>query len=204
MAALRPMTVREKAILTVTTVLIIGLGVYYGFLGDFVLDYQTTTDQITRAEKNRNIQLGLLKKGDFIDAEYRKIEDTLPKPQPGKTPQALFTSEIVKFCGAPTPSLDPHTVEPVFEAEEFAYLVINVSRLEGDLNRIIKVLKAIHDRNLLVVDLNIDPTKPVANPTLRLSVKIAQLVRVADLEDYDQMDIKKQLDSSGRPSRSGG
>jgi hypothetical protein len=194
MAAMRPMTIREKVILIVTITLIICLGVYYGFLGDFVLDYQSTNEQIARAQKNRKVQLSLLAKGDAIDAKYRTIEATLPKAEEGRTPQALFTSEIVKFCGAPTPSLDPHDVAPVPEADEFAYLIINIERLEGNLERIVKVLKAINERNLLVQALNLRPTKQVESPSLELSVEIAQLVRVTDLERSDQREIKKQLD----------
>jgi type II secretory pathway pseudopilin PulG len=52
MAAKRGMTTREKAIVTLTGIVILGSVVYQAFLADFIEEYNTTVEAIATAEED--------------------------------------------------------------------------------------------------------------------------------------------------------
>jgi len=202
MPALRPMTTREKGILVITIALALGALIYYGFLGNFIEEYRTTTQEIDVKTRQLEAQNQLLAQGPDTDREFVEVQANLQLSRSDKTPQAIFTEEIAHACGQNT-TISPHKVQPVPEANEFAYVVVEVSDLKGDYVRMADLLKAFDTRNWLLLELKLDvPGRASENPILEMDARIAKLVRTQDLERKDQEEINKLREAtSSRAAR---
>lgn len=188
MSAERIITAREKFIIFLTVVAVLGAVVWYGFLESYIENWKTVTAAIETTQKTLAAQAKLMAKGNAIDADYKVFESTLPKPQENKKPQSLFDREITNFCGSAV-SLATHDVLPVEGALDYAYICVDISRLRGDLPTIAKVLREVHKRNLRVQTLEISPLSHRANPELDVDLGIGQLWREADLDKVDRMKV---------------
>jgi len=172
--------------MAITIATAIGAMIYYGFLVDFVQRYRNVSIDLAAAEADyRTLDL-LLATGPRIDARYDAIAASLPKPEPGKRPEMVFTEQIAALCAElgihPPPTIQPHKAAEVPDARGFAYLVLPVEKIEGDLDKITAVLRGFYERNYIIRELAIGASTRTRDTRLSMSVHLAQIVRSEDLE----------------------
>lgn len=202
MAMTRILNSREKAMLGLTVAVAVFLLVYYGFLSGFIGDYRSTTADIVSVEKDLEAQRKVLDQKTEINAQYDEIRESMLQGEQGKSPEAFFTEELAVFCGSNV-GISPPQVEPVPEAPEFAFVVLNINGLQGNLERIVEILRGLYQRKLLVEELTIrlaGGARITANPGLELQAKVKKLVREKDLDQPDQARLKK-MRVAAKPSR---
>lgn len=188
---LRTMTPRERLIFGLTLALGLACLVYYGFLESFLIEYNSVSDSLDKARKQLRSQEALISRGEQIDRRFAEVQDSLPQLKEGRSPESVFTEEISRLCrelGIRQPAIEPHEVEPVPDVPDFAYLILPLSRIEGDLAEITHVLHGFYTRNLIVRTLEIETlgTRRGQEQRLTLSGGVAQILRVQDLTEADQ------------------
>jgi len=182
MPLLRNMNPREKIMGGVILALLACAGLYYGFLLDFVDDFQVVSRDLEKARKDYESQRKLLQTGPRIDRQYEAIAASLPKGEEGKKPEVAFNEEIAAMfrdMGLGRPSIDVEETPPA-GVEGFSYLILPIKGIKGDLAQVTKTLKSFHERGFLIRELNIQ-NGTTRDPSLPMRVSVAQIVRTRDL-----------------------
>lgn len=195
MATKRKLTLRERVIATLTVIAIIGAGVYYGFLESFIEDYTITVADIEVAQKDLARQRESLARAPQINAEFESIGQIVLEPQADKTLPQIFTENVNSLCKGMA-EITPPEFEAVPQAEDFAYIVISVPNLEGDLQTLAEMLKSFNNSDLLVRDLDISVSGGLfaRSRNLKMTVDLAQLVRKDDLEEANRLYVEEEYD----------
>jgi hypothetical protein len=182
MSLVRNMNPRERIMGGVVLALLVCAGVYYGFLLDFVEDFQVVSRDLEKARQDYESLRKLLQTGPRIDRQYEAIAASLPKAEEGKKPEVAFNEEIAAMfrdMGLGRPSIDVEETPPA-EVEGFSYLILPIKDIRGDLAQVTRILRSFHERGFLIRELNIESEKG-RTFGLPMRVSVAQIVRTEDL-----------------------
>jgi len=189
------MTTREKAIVTLTGIVILGSVVYQAFLADFIEEYNTTVEAIATAEEDLADYRETHDEGEKVDAEYEEFGQSVLQRQGAKSVGASFTEELNDIFGR-TVSLQRPMPEAIPGATDFAFLEIDAKGVRAPLKDLADILREFYKRNILVQSLTIDLTGQVTkDPQLDFEATVARIVRSDDLEDSDLARLRKQQDN---------
>jgi len=191
----RTLTLREKIILIVFIVMLIGPGIYYGLLRGFLEKYQSVSDDLDLMRQTLSKQQALLSRGQKIDHAFDEIKDSLPKIETGRGPEMVFTEDIANLCKKleiSLPAIDPHKVEKIPDVPGYAYLILPLSRILGEQKTITRVLNGFYERKLIVRTLKIETAGSRRGKRLTMSGDVAQILRIEDLSPTDQKLLKQE------------
>jgi hypothetical protein len=192
MAGKRNMTGREKAIVTLTGLVILGCVVYQVFLADFIDEYNTTVEAIATANEDLADYRDTLADGKKVDAEYEEFGQSVLQRKDGKSVGASFTEELNQIFGK-TISLQRPEVVAVPRAMDFAFLEIDAKGLRAPLSDLADIMREFYKRNILVQNLKIELTTGLVakGPQLDFEATVARIVRADELESPDLARLKK-------------
>ncbi len=195
MAGKRSMTGREKAIVTLTGVVILCSVVYQVFLADFIDEYNTTVEAIATANEDLADYLETLDDGDKVDSEYDEFGQSVLQKKEGKSVGASFTEELNLIFGK-TVSLQRPEAVVVPRATDFAFLEIDAKGVRAPLEDVAAILREFYSRNILVQSLTIELTGAATKgPWLDFEATVARIVRSDELEPPDLARLRKLQES---------
>lgn len=188
MQMLEKMTQREKTILAITMALMLGVGVWYGFLEGFISDYQVVTLELDDMRVKLAKQRRTLSRAERIEKDFEKIAQSLPTSGTGRRPDKVFSEEmeaLFRSLRLPVPEFGKNKVEEIPDVDGFSFLVLPINRIRGDLDTIAELLKSFSERNLVLRTLEIKSVGPPLKRYLEMNAELAQVVRTEDMKDED-------------------
>ena len=188
---------RERVMMILTIIALVGALLYSFGVGDFIDSLSKQKEDLEAAEKQFVENMETLEKGTQIKRRYQALEDKMPSSQDGKRTDMIFTEEIHSLCrglGIRMPQLDPAEYEEIEGIEEHEFITVRL-RTEGDLDTIVKLLKAFEGRGLMFREVNLTGSRD--QDLVRARVVLARTAKVPE-------DILKARQQDKRRTRRGG
>lgn len=171
---------REKVLMSLTLVAMLGAVVYSFGLGDYLDQFTSQTDRLESGQKNYVEAIATLQEEGEIEQRYQGIESQVPAAAGGKRLDMVFTEEIVAICrslGISVPQLDPAEYEDIEGVEDFQFITARL-RTEGNLDTVVKLLKAFQTRGLLFREVDLQNVQD--QDVIRARVVLARMAPVPE------------------------
>jgi len=176
-------------------------GMIYSFgLGDFFDQFTSQTDQLDVAEKEYVEAIETLQEAPEIEKRYHEIESQVPTSAGGKRIDMAFTEEVVSLCrtlGITVPRLEPAQYEEIEGVEDYEFITVEL-RTEGNLDTMVKLLKAFQERGLLFREVDLRNTQD--SDLINARVILARMAPVPE----DVIKARQRERRSRRPVRGEG
>jgi hypothetical protein len=195
--ASRNMTSREKTILIATAAVAIGALLYNFFLVGFLDRLDAVNSNLKVAEDEFALMRNELQAGKRVDEQYAKLAAALPKREPGRRPEMVFTEEIAKLCSelniSPAPTIKPHKIAEIPDVPGFSYLILPIEGIQGDVKTITDVLAGFYQRSFIILEMHIASLSSESSNTgqLTMSMQVAQIVRTEEVQVKSEKEAEK-------------
>ncbi|MFP4379270.1 MAG: hypothetical protein ACLFUS_02110 [Candidatus Sumerlaeia bacterium] len=187
MQFLNKMTRREQTIFYITMIMGVAAIVYFAYLKSFIADYQQISSELKIARNKMQAQTLALKKGDRVDERFMRLAGSLPRPHAGRPPEVVLSEEMENMFRSlrlRTSEFGRTRIEEIPDVDGFAYLILPIQRVEGNLNTITVLLKSLANRNLIVHELRLDKTVGrLGDDTITMDVDVAQVIQTESLSE---------------------
>ncbi|NQU44983.1 hypothetical protein HQ520_16985 [bacterium] len=178
----RQLQPREKVILAVTVLVIVGVGAWFGVLEGYIERYQDVNDRLDRARRELRDQSKVLEQAEETDTAYQGLDRAVSRPSEGKRPDRAFTEDMEKLFKSlklPKPDLGTVASNEIPDVAGFSFVVLPVRNVSGNLGTITELLKEFAERDLIILSLKIEN---LSRRGLMMTVSLAKVIRTEDLQ----------------------
>jgi len=181
---------REKTLLSLTIVIaLVGILLQTGAI-DYIQNLTTSSGQLDNELATYRKNQEQLSRREFIEKQYKEIEDQFPALEKGQKPEHVFSEDIDRLCktlGFNYPVIEPPDREDIENVDEYQFITLQV-RTSGNLDSIAKLLKGFAEKKLIIKEITLRST--LDSDVIHAVIKLARIAKV-DKEEEAKKQKKK-------------